>query len=199
MASRMAEIVHRAPKFTDRFVDIRQIDPRNTDEVSLTVDVPSDRVVISARHRDPEIALDFIDQRPVIGDEDLVVETFAQHDLAMHIKIPTRFAEGVNFFAVAKIGGGVAGKFLFVQTKISAVVRAQTVELDEAAAVKQNFEALSRQELSLFMLAATALFAAALLRFFIELAQLGEIIDRGHGSEILGGGIDVTRRRVGES
>jgi hypothetical protein len=78
-------------------------------------------------------------------------------------------------------------------------VRAQTVELDEAAAVKQNFEALSRQELSLFMLAATALFAAALLRFFIELAQLGEIIDRGHGSEILGSGIDVTRRRVGES
>ncbi len=39
----------------------------------------------------------------------------------------------------------VAEKFLLVQAEIRAVVRAQSIELDETAAVEQNIEALARQ------------------------------------------------------
>jgi hypothetical protein len=80
---------------------------------------------------------------------------------------------------------GVAGKLLLIQSKIGAVVRAQAIELDEAAAVEQDIETLARQKLSLFVLPLAALLAAAGLGLLIEIAKFIEIIRCGHQEEFL--------------
>jgi hypothetical protein len=50
-------------------------------------------------------------------------------------------------------------------------MRAQAVELDEAAAVEQNVEPFARQKLSLLVLSLRPFGAAARFRFLIEFAE----------------------------
>src|SRR5713226_4860666 len=56
---------------------------------------------------------------------------------------------------------GVTEKLLLVHPKIGAGMGAQAIHLDEAPAVEENIEALTRQQFPLFVLASGALFAAA--------------------------------------
>jgi len=104
------EIFHRAPKLADRFVDVGKINPGDADEAFSSGDVLGNGVVVGARHLDAEVVIDFVDQRPVVGNDDLVIETFPFHDVVVHIEIPAGLAERMNFFAVAVVSRGVAGK-----------------------------------------------------------------------------------------
>ncbi len=63
------------------------------------------------------------------------------------------------------------------------MMRAQSIELDEAAAVEQDVETLAGEKFSLFPLAPGALFAAARFRFLVQLAEFVEVIDGGHEKE----------------
>ena len=103
-------LFNRTAQLADRLVDIGQVHPGDAEEALAAGDIFGDGVVIGARHGDAEITIDFVDQRPVVGDDDLVVEALAHHDIVVHIEIPTGLAERMNFLTVAKIGRRVAGK-----------------------------------------------------------------------------------------
>ncbi len=99
-----------AAQLADRLVDVGQVNPGDAEKALAAGDIFGHRVVVSARHGDAEIALHFVDQRPVVGDDDLIVETFAHHDIVVHVEIPPGLAERVNLLAVAKVSRGIAGK-----------------------------------------------------------------------------------------
>ena len=56
------------------------------------------------------------------------------------------------------------------------MVCAQTVDLDKTAAIEQNVEALARQKLALFVLAARPFGPAASFGLVVEFAELVEIV-----------------------
>ena len=66
----------------------------------------------------------------------------------------------------------------------------EPIQFDEAPAIEENVETLSRQQLSLFMLALSPLPSAAGFGFLVQLAKLVEIARRGHEENFL-------RREVG--
>ncbi len=113
------EVLYRASQLADRFIDVRQIHPGDADKILFAGDFFRDGVVVSTRHRVAKIAVDFVDQRPVVSDHDLVVEAFAQHDFMVHVEIPAGLAEGMNFLAVTVVRGGIAGKLFAVTNHFS--------------------------------------------------------------------------------
>src|SRR5689334_13417746 len=114
-----SQLFHGATKLTNRFRHIGKIDPRGADETLVSADIFSHRVVVSARHLDAEIVVDLIDQRPVIGDHDLIVESLTRHDLPVHVKIPARLAERMDLLAIAIIGCRIAGKFFTIANHLA--------------------------------------------------------------------------------
>src|SRR4030095_14710667 len=102
-------------------------------------------------------------------------QTAAEHGEALRIDVHQ-----------APIDGAVTGdhrvaqKFLLVQSEIDAVVRAQTIDLDKAAAVEQDVDAFPRQEFSLLVLAARAFRTAAGFRFLVQFAKLLDVIRGSH-------------------
>src|SRR5882757_5083332 len=69
-----AQLFDRAPQFFNRFVDIRQIDPRHTDETIVALDIFRDSVVVRTRQLPAELGVDFINQLPIIRNQYLHVE-----------------------------------------------------------------------------------------------------------------------------
>jgi hypothetical protein len=57
---------------------------------------------------------------------------------------------------------------------------AEPIQFDKAPAIEENVETLSRQQLSLLMLALRPLRSAAGFRLLVEVAKLVEIARRGH-------------------
>ena len=80
---------------------------------------------------------------------------------------------------------GIAKKLLLIHAEIATFMGTEPIQLDEAPAIEENVETLSRQQLSLFMLALPPLRSAAGFGFLVQLAKLVEIARRGHEENFL--------------
>jgi hypothetical protein len=81
---------------------------------------------------------------------------------------------------------GIAKKSLLIHAEIATFMDPKPVQFDKATAIEENVEPLSRQQLSLLMLALRSLRSAASFRLLVEIPQLIEIAHGGHEDNILG-------------
>src|SRR5215471_463751 len=102
-----AEIVDGAAQLTNRLLNVRQIDPRATNEAAVALYIFGCRVVISARQLASQFRIDFVDQRPVIRNQNLHIESILLHEFGAQLKIPASFFERMNFITIAVIGGNI--------------------------------------------------------------------------------------------
>src|SRR4030095_3201135 len=81
---------------------------------------------------------------------------------------------------------GIAKKLLLIHAEIATFMGTEPIQFDEAPAIEQNVETLSRQQLSLFMLALSPLRSAAGFGLLVQPAKLVEIARRGQEENLLG-------------
>src|SRR6266850_7074662 len=119
------EVLDRPAQFANRLLDIRQIDPGATDETTIAADIFGSGLVVCACQLPPELGIEFIDQHPVVGDQNLNIETVLLHEFRAQLRTPTTLFERVDLLAVPVVGRHLS--------------RHQLTETNEVALVWCNF------------------------------------------------------------